>query len=95
MPKAACFEVAGVDLRFDPSDHLPPHFHAERAREWAVRVFFLSDPKKMIQVEYSNRKNRPHVSDLKEIVKQAAAHRIELYMQWQAVVNVTTRGPER
>jgi hypothetical protein len=95
VPKVACFAVAGVELWFNSNDHLPPHFHAEKAREWQVRVFFLRDPSDMTEIVYSRRSRRPSKSDLKEIVQQAAARRFALYSQWQTVVNVKTAGSER
>jgi len=95
VPKVACFAVAGIELWFNSNDHLPPHFHAEKAREWQVRVFFLRNSKEMIEVGYSNRPRRPSKADVKEIVQQTEAHRTELYAQWEVAVNVKTPGPER
>jgi hypothetical protein len=95
VPKVACFAVAGVELWFNSNDHLPPHFHAEKVREWQVRVFFIEGARGMFEVVYSNRKNRPSKSDLKEIVQLTEAHRAELLAQWEVAVDVKTPGPER
>jgi len=35
------FEIDGLDLWFNSSDHLPPHFHARKPGEWEVRVYIL------------------------------------------------------
>jgi hypothetical protein len=94
VPKVACFEVAGVNLRFYSNDHEPPHFHAVKPGEWEVRVFFTKPPGEMISIEYSKKKNRPTKKDLAEIVKKTQEHQFELYEQWQATVNVTPL-PER
>ena len=95
MPKVACFAVAGIELWFNSNDHLPPHFHAEKVREWQVRVFFLREPDEMIQVVYSTKAQRPSKADLKEIRALAQAHHLELYAQWETAVDVKTPGPER
>jgi hypothetical protein len=95
VPKVACFAVAGIRLWFNSNDHMPPHFHAEKVREWQVRVYFIEGARQMIEVVYSTRPNRPRKPDLKAIVKKTQAHRHELYQQWQAVVDVKTPGPER
>ena len=95
MPRVACFAAAGIELWFNSNDHLPPHFHAEKLREWAVRVFFLREPQEMFEVVYSNRRRRPSRSDVKEIVRQAEAHRVELLEQWERAVDVRAPGPER
>lgn len=95
MPKVACFAVAGVRLWFNSNDHMPPHFHAEKVREWQVRVYLIDGARQMIEVMYSTRTNRPSKSDLKEIVDKTRAHRDELYQQWQAAVDVKIPGPKR
>jgi len=87
--------VAGIELWFNSNDHLPPHFHAEKPREWEVRVFFLRGAQEMFEVVYSNRRRRPSKSDVKEISQQAESHRAELLEQWERVVDVKTPGPER
>ncbi len=33
MGRVDAFSVAGLELWFNSSDHLPPHFHARRALE--------------------------------------------------------------
>ena len=95
MPKAACFSLGGIELWFNSNDHLPPHFHAEKPREWEVRVFFLRDAHAMIEIVFSNRARRPSKADLKELVQLTEAHREELLVQWEAAVDVKTPGPER
>jgi len=95
VPRVACFAAAGIELWFNSNDHLPPHFHAEKLREWEVRVFFLREPQEMFEVVYSNRRRRPSRSDVKEIVRQAEAHRVELLEQWERAVDVRAPGPER
>jgi hypothetical protein len=68
---------------------LPPHFHAERADEWEVRVRFLRKRSEMKEIVYG----RPRQSELKKLLEQAEAHREELLREWEAKVNVKTPGP--
>ena len=39
--KVEAIDVEGLDLWFWSDDHGPPHFHAKRAGEWEIAVFFL------------------------------------------------------
>ena len=80
--------MAGLVLWFNSNDHLPPHFHAERSGEWAVRVSFLEHPEAMVEVIYSARRNRPSRADLKELTELAAANRLALLREWEAKVIV-------
>lgn len=41
MARVRAFEIDGLVLWFFSYDHDPPHFHAKRAGEWEVRVYFL------------------------------------------------------
>jgi Domain of unknown function (DUF4160) len=95
VPKVACFSAAGIELWFNTHDHLPPHFHAEKTREWQVRVFFMRDTEEMFDVVYSTRTRRPSRADLKEIAAQAKAHRMRLLEQWEAAVDVKAPGSKR
>ncbi len=87
--------VAGIELWFNSNDHLPPHFHAEKPREWEVRVFFLRGAREMFEVVYANRPGRPKKSDVREISQQAETHRAKLLEQWQRAVDVKAPGAER
>jgi hypothetical protein len=41
MGRVTAIAVDGLDLWYNSSDHLPPHFHARRAGEWEVRIDIL------------------------------------------------------
>jgi hypothetical protein len=92
VPRVACFTVAGLDLWFNSDDHLPPHFHAEKPGDWEVKVHFMRERSSMWEVVY-NRPRHPTKGELKNLLKQAEAHRADLLREWETKVNVKTPGP--
>jgi len=68
---------------FYSGDHQPPHFHARRSGDWEVRVFFMEDQEKMIQII-----RPPHATlkrnDFKALITQSQTHRIKLLDEWEA-----------
>jgi hypothetical protein len=86
VPKVDALTVAGLELWFNSNDHRPPHFHAEKSGEWAVRIKFLESPDEMVEVIYSAKRNRPSRSDLKELTELAAANRVALLEEWETKV---------
>ena len=95
MPKVESIAVNGLELWFNSADHSPPHLHAEKAGEWAVRVMFLRVPENMFEVIFSSKRGRPSKSDLRELGKLAESQRPNLLQEWQDKVNVTGPGPDR
>lgn len=87
MPRVACFDVSGCDLRFHSHDHAPAHFHASVPGEWEVRVFFLHEPPGYQKVWVVT---RVPASTLREILEKAAEHRAELLREWSE--NVVPNG---
>lgn len=83
MPRVACFEVSGCDLRFHSHDHRPAHFHASVSGEWEIRVYFLHEPPTYEEVWVVT---RVPASKLREILNAASAHRGELLEEWSAGV---------
>ena len=41
MGKVEAFTLAGLDVWFNSSDHLPEHVHIGRRSAWEIRVYFL------------------------------------------------------
>lgn len=82
-----------MELFFNSSDHLAPHFHAERSGEWEVRVFFLREEASMVEVKWALK--TPSTKALGKLCAAAAQFRAELLMEWELKVNVTTPGTER
>ena len=71
MLRVACFAVIGLELWFNSDDHLPPHFHAEKAGEWQVRVHFLRERTEMIAVVYTRHPRHPTKGELKALLREA------------------------
>ena len=59
---------------------MPPHFHARVADAWEIRVYFLQEPP-----EYDVRFRLRHISakTVTAILRLAAAHRSELFAEWE------------
>jgi uncharacterized membrane protein YbhN (UPF0104 family) len=89
------FAASALELWFNSDDHLPPHFHAENAGKWEVRVFFMRAPSEMFKVVWTTMRGRPKKSDLKALGQIAELHRLDLLEEWHAKVNVRAPGPER
>lgn len=93
MPRVACIRIDGLQLWFISGDHLPPHFHVEKAGEWEVKVNFLMDASEMFEVVWAERTGRPSKRDLRELTAAIVAERHHLLEEWQVKVNVG-RNPE-
>jgi len=76
----------GLDLWFNSSDHLPPHFHAKRRGEWEIRVYFLlcTDDELAFDVRWA--KKDPSTKVLAGIRKGVVEHRAELLREWEQKV---------
>ena len=70
MGKVSAFAQDGLELFFNSSDHLAPHFHAERPGEWEVRVFFLKDEASMVEIKWALK--APSKKELKKLCAAAA-----------------------
>jgi hypothetical protein len=70
VPKVEVFQVSGLDLWFNSADHLPPHFHAEKADTWEVRVFFLRDRSEMVERKWGRAPRQAELARLLRLVEQ-------------------------
>jgi hypothetical protein len=95
VPRVSCFWLAGLELWFNSDDHLPPHFHAEKCGDWQVKVHFMRARSEMVEVVYTRRPRHPTKGELRALLKQAEAHRLALFEEWEANVNVKSPGPSR
>jgi Domain of unknown function (DUF4160) len=93
VPRVACIRIAGLRLWFISGDHEPPHFHAEKAGEWGVKVSFLLDESEMYEVVWTVRAGRPGRRDLRKLTAEVLAHRPRLFEEGRQKVNVG-RAPE-
>lgn len=89
----SAFAQDGLELFFNSSDHLAPHFHAENSGEWEVRVYFLREVTAMVEVKWMLR--APSKKVLKRLCAKAAEFRPQLLKEWEQKVIVTTPGTER
>jgi hypothetical protein len=87
--RVEAFSIAGLDLWFNSSDHRPPHFHARRAGEWEVRVFFLLCTDTHLEVSVKWRDRRRHISrkHLEALRVAAVQFREPLLEEWEVKVD--------
>jgi hypothetical protein len=86
--KVDAFSLAGVELWFNSSDHLPPHFHASRRGEWEVRVFFLLCTERHLEwsLKWKDRSRSTPQRTLAELRDRSVKFRAELLAEWEAKV---------
>lgn len=85
MALVSCFRLSWCRCWFYSRDHLEPHFHAKRAGEWEVRVFFLEEPPRH---EVKLVVGRVPVARLQDLLDLARAHRADLFREWSEKVKV-------
>lgn len=83
MAEVQAFQSPGLKLWFYSNDHEPPHFHAKRAGQWEVRVHFLEEAARMIEVKWQT--TAPAAKVLKSLTSLAEQHREALLAEWEAV----------
>ena len=90
MGRVDAFAVPGVELWFNSSDHLPPHFHASRVGEWEVRVFFLlcTDEHLEWSLKWKDRRRAVPRKALSALREGAVQFRAALLAEWEAKVEV-------
>lgn len=90
MGRVESFKIAGLDLWFNSSDHLPPHFHARKAGHWEIRVHFLecTAGNLVFTMKWPRRTSGPDRRERQELLDAALAHRAELLREWEAKVIV-------
>jgi len=88
LGRVDAFSVPGVELWFNSSDHLPPHFHASKRGEWEIRVFFLLCTEVHIEwsLKWKDRRRAVPRRALAELRGQSVRFRAELLAEWEAKV---------
>lgn len=88
MGTVDAFAISGLDLWFNSSDHLPPHFHARRVGEWEVRVFFLLCTETHMEwsMKWMDKKRGIGRRDLEALRQGAVRFRAELLEEWERKV---------
>lgn len=89
MGRVDAFSIAGLDLWFNSSDHLPPHFHARRAGEWELRVFFLlcTETHLEVSLKWADHKRAVSRSHIEALRRGAVQFSVELLQEWTAKVD--------
>ena len=79
------FSIPGVDLWFNSSDHLPPHFHASRRGEWELRVFFLlcTDDHLEWTLKWKAQRRAIPGGTLESLREVAVRFRVALLTEWE------------
>jgi Domain of unknown function (DUF4160) len=82
------FSVPGIELWFNSSDHLPPHFHASRRGAWEIRVFFLLCTETHLEwsLKWKDRRRTVARRALRKLRAKAVQCRAELIAEWEAKV---------
>lgn len=90
LGKVDAIRLAGLDLRFYSSDHLPPHFHAIRRGEWNIRVYIRSTTKE--RLDYSMKWPKgfggPPGKIGRELRRLVSENRAALLQEWENKVQV-------
>lgn len=82
--------IAGLDLRFNSSDHLPPHFHARKPGAWEARIFFLACVERQLEYEmkWPTTGITPTRKERDALLRGALDHRADLLREWEHKVVV-------
>jgi hypothetical protein len=82
LGKIDAFELPGLKLWFNSSDHIPPHLHVSRRGQWEIRVFFLECTERNLVFELKWGRNGPSSTDRKLILESVLSHRAALLREW-------------
>jgi hypothetical protein len=88
LGKVGCFEIAGLDLWFNSSDHDPPHFHAEKPGEWGIKVYFLAcRPNELAyEIKWPPKGARVPRQTRDQLLEMVLSHKAELFLEWDTKV---------
>ena len=96
MGKVSAFSVAGLNLIFRSSDHLPPHFHVQKGTEWEIRVYIDQTTQAHgLSYDYKFPRNRSRkfrgvsAAEEAELLKNVVQYRTELLTEWEQKVSPT------
>ena len=89
MGKVQCFQLAGMDVWFNSSDHEPPHFHVRKPDTWEIRVFFgaCKHGKLAFNLKFPPSGSGPSGKEQRKILSLVLQHRETLYAEWEAKVD--------
>ena len=89
MGKLECFQLTGLELWFNSSDHEPPHFHARKPDKWEIRVFFGACKRRnlVFNVKFPPSRSGPSSKERRKLLSLVLQHRDTLYAEWEAKVS--------
>ena len=85
MGKVDCIVIQGLDLWFNSSDHLPPHFHVGKVGEYELRIYFLlcTDQHLEYDRKWGKEPTRKSLETLRDLAIQ---NRVALLDEWERKV---------
>ncbi|MGA2594511.1 MAG: DUF4160 domain-containing protein [Bryobacteraceae bacterium] len=86
MGRVEAFALAGLELWFNSSDHLPPHIHVKRRGEWEIRVFFLLCTDSELAFNRKWGRRDPPAAAQSAIRNAVVEHRAEPLREWEQKV---------
>ena len=86
MGQVEAFQLPGLRLWFNSSDHLPPHLHVGRRGQWELRVFFLECTTAGLAFEQNWDRESPSAVDRAAILLAVLEHRVALLEEWERKV---------
>ena len=89
MGRVSTIFVPGLDLWFNSSDHLPPHFHARKSGKWEARVVIMECFGGHLEytMKWPRRGDLP-ARDRRALLAQTLAQREALLEEWERKVVV-------
>jgi hypothetical protein len=91
--KVSAFTLEGLDLWFNSSDHLPPHFHARKPDAWEIRVYFLlcTEGHLVFEKRWPPGRSGPRAQDRNAILRATLRRRVALLEEWGQKVQTKER----
>jgi Domain of unknown function (DUF4160) len=88
LGRVACIAVEGLYLWFNSNDHRPPHFHALKAGEYELRIYFLECTTEHLEyeVKWGKAGRLPSSALLKTLRECAVENRVALLSEWESKV---------
>jgi len=90
MARVQSIDLAGVEAFWNPGDHDPPHFHAKKAEHWHVKVHFMENRDRMIEVRRENKKLTGNAR--RALCEAVEAAREALLEEWERMHPEPERG---
>lgn len=95
MGKVTVISIVGLDLWFNSSDHLPPHFHATKPGHWGIRIYLLTTTAETLawNLKWAKKAEGPSAKERRELSAAVSTNRVNLLAEWQQKV-VPSKEPK-